>query len=108
MSSTRPWIRRAAGGGGGRDPVFRWQCRCQDPPVLLATYDAEGRVNIKVRDRYWHVHGQVQTICPRCGAEHVLDLRRTERHGRRWALGDSGQWVASWVVAADSGAHRAS
>lgn len=75
MSSTRPWIRRAAGGGGGRDPVFRWQCRCQNPPVLLATYDAEGRVNIKVRDRYWHVHGQVQTICPRCGAEHVLDLR---------------------------------
>ncbi len=57
--------------------IFRWVCRCQDPPVLLATYDPDGRVHIKVRDRYWHVVGQVQAICPRCGADHVLDLRRT-------------------------------
>lgn len=79
---------RARRSGGGRAAVFRWQCRCQEPPVLLATYEADGRVNIKVRDRYWHVQGQVQTICPRCGAEHVLDLRETSapapsggRHG---------------------------
>lgn len=82
MASASPRPRRAAG-TGGRDPVFRWQCRCQEPPVLLATYDAEGRVNIKVRDRYWHVHGQVQTICPRCGAEHVLDLRPKAEVGER-------------------------
>jgi hypothetical protein len=62
-------------GGSARDAVFRWECRCQEHPVLLATYNAAGRVNIKVRDRYWHVLGQVRTICPRCGAEHVLDLR---------------------------------
>lgn len=63
--------------GAGRDPVYRWECRCQDRPVLLATYNAQGRINIKVRDRYWHVLGQVWTICPKCGAEHVLDLRGT-------------------------------
>jgi hypothetical protein len=44
--------------------------------VLLATYDPGGKVNIKVRDRYWHVFGfgKVQAICPRCAAEHVLDI----------------------------------
>lgn len=57
-----------------RTAVYRWECPCQDPPVLLATYDPDGRINIKVRDRYWHVFGQVRTICPRCGAEHALDL----------------------------------
>ncbi len=58
-------------------PPFRWECPCQDPPVLLATYTAHGRLNIKVRDRYWHLYGfgQVQAICPRCAAEHILDLR---------------------------------
>ncbi len=61
--------------------IFRWVCRCQDPPVLLATYDPDGRVHIKVRDRYWHVVGQVQAICPRCGADHVLDLRGTASVG---------------------------
>ena len=58
-----------------RRSVYRWVCPCQEPPVLLATYDRQGRINIKVRDRYWHVRGQVQAICPRCGAEHILDLR---------------------------------
>lgn len=58
-------------------PAYRWECPCQDPPVLLATYDPNGRMNIKVRDRYWHLYGfgQVQAICPRCAGEHVLDLR---------------------------------
>ena len=59
-------------------PTYRWECPCQEPPVLLATYGPNGRVNIKVRDRYWHLFGfgQVQAICPRCAAEHILDLRR--------------------------------
>ena len=69
---TETGIRRA---GGNRDTIFRWVCPCQEPPVLLATYTPRGRINIKVRDRYWHVSGRVQAICPRCGAEHVLDLR---------------------------------
>ncbi len=74
-------IGEARGRGQGRAhrpaPPFRWECPCQDPPVLLATYTAAGRLNIKVRDRYWHLvgFGQVQTICPRCAAEHILDLR---------------------------------
>ena len=56
--------------------LFRWECRCQQSPVLLATYDDRGRVNIKARDRYWHIQGTVQTVCPRCGSEHSLDPRR--------------------------------
>ena len=55
--------------------LFRWECRCRQPPVLLATYDGRGRIHIKARDRYWHVQGIVQTICPRCGSEHALDPR---------------------------------
>lgn len=53
--------------------IARWLCYCEAPPVLLATYDEAGRVNIKVRDRYWHCTGKVQTICPKCGQQHVLD-----------------------------------
>ena len=63
-------------------PLFRWECRCRQPPVLLATYDARGRIHIKARDRYWHVQGIVQTICPRCGSEHALD----PRHGSSSAI----------------------
>ena len=62
--------------------LYRWECRCQETPVLLATYDVRGRINIKVRDRYWHVQGTVQTVCPRCGSEHTLDLRGRETDGR--------------------------
>lgn len=53
----------------------RWECHCQRPPFLLATYEANGRINIKVRDRYWHIEGIVRTTCPRCGTEHLLDVR---------------------------------
>jgi len=69
-------------------PPFRWVCPCQEPPVLLATYDPTGRLNIKVRDRYWHLFGfgQVQAICPRCGAEHVLDLRILRNVTRQMAF----------------------
>ena len=59
--------------------LFRWECRCRQPPVLLATYDARGRIHIKARDRYWHVQGVVQAICPRCGSEHALDPRNGSR-----------------------------
>jgi len=60
--------------------VLRWLCMCQDPPVLLATYDdVSGVVNIKARDRYWRCHGTVQTICPKCGTEHVLEHSTGDR-----------------------------
>jgi hypothetical protein len=61
--------------------VYRWVCPCQNPPVLLATYGPNARINIKVRDRYWHLHGfgMVEAICPRCAAEHILDLRHLRR-----------------------------
>lgn len=57
-------------------PAHRWECGCQQPAVLLATWTDTGQVNIKVRDRYWHVSGcgVVQTVCPRCATEHRLDL----------------------------------
>jgi len=54
--------------------LARWECGCRQPPVLLATYGANGLIHIKARDRYWHVRGSVQTVCPRCGGEHRLDL----------------------------------
>ena len=62
-------------------PAYRWECPCQEPPVLLATYGPGGRMNIKVRDRYWHLYGfgQVQAVCPRCAGEHILDLRLLHR-----------------------------
>ena len=64
--------------GGAAPPSERWVCPCQDPPVLLATWDRAGRVNVKVRDRYWHFtgFGMVKAVCPRCATEHVLDLPR--------------------------------
>ena len=57
-------------------PSVRWECGCQTPPVLLATWEVGGRVNVKVRDRYWHFDGfgQVHAVCPRCASQHVLDL----------------------------------
>jgi hypothetical protein len=66
-------------------PPYRWVCPCQEPPVLLATYDLSGRLNIKVRDRYWHLFGfgHVQAICPRCGAEHLLDLRALKKRTQK-------------------------
>ena len=75
----------AEGDGSGRGGLAkgttsprRWVCHCSTPPVLLAT--VEGRmVNLKIRDRYYHiegVHGRVRAICPRCGKEHMLALAR--------------------------------
>lgn len=66
----------------GTPPPYRWVCPCQEPPVLLATYDPAGKLNIKVRDRYWHLYGfgHVHAICPKCGGEHVLDLKHLRQH----------------------------
>ncbi|HET8631820.1 MAG TPA: hypothetical protein VFL91_30720 [Thermomicrobiales bacterium] len=67
------------GQGRGKQPreaPRRWVCRCSDPPVLLATVEG-GRVNLKIRDRYYHiegVRGRVRATCPRCGQEHILPL----------------------------------
>jgi hypothetical protein len=58
------------------DTVRRWECRCRQPAFLLGTLDRDGRINLKVRDRYWHVVGIVRTTCPLCGREHELDSRR--------------------------------
>lgn len=57
---------------GPAQPI-RWVCECQDPSVLLATYSRDGAINIRVRDRYWHVCGRVHTVCPKCGSEHSLN-----------------------------------
>jgi len=58
--------------------------------VLLATYEPDGRINIKVRDRYWHFSGfgLVEATCPRCAGEHVLDLR--EMRDAKRGGGDDG------------------
>jgi len=71
------------------DSIYRWVCRCQDPPFLLGTYDRDGRVHLKVRDRYWHVVGHVRAICPKCGAEHILDLT-PEPEPEPWATDSTG------------------
>ena len=64
---------RREGRSPGASPIDRWECHCQEPPVLLATYDEQGTINIKARDRYWTVQGMVKARCPKCGAEHTFD-----------------------------------
>ena len=59
--------------------AIRWVCDCTHPPVLLAVYDESGRIEIKVRDRYYIAHDRLQAICPRCGARHVLDIRHPQQ-----------------------------
>ncbi|HET9014234.1 MAG TPA: hypothetical protein VFN57_01470 [Thermomicrobiaceae bacterium] len=54
----------------------RWVCDCTHPPVLLAIYDASGRIEIKVRHRQYVATGRLEATCPRCGTHHVLDVRR--------------------------------
>jgi hypothetical protein len=58
-------------------PPRRWECGCQQPPVLLATYEAAtGTVHLKVRDRYYHIEGGKRLVatCPRCGRSQTLNL----------------------------------
>lgn len=65
-----------ADGPAGR-AARRWVCPCSVPPVLLATVEGD-RVNLKIRDRYYHiegVQGRVRATCPRCGREHTLTLK---------------------------------
>jgi len=77
----------AGAGGAGRGPgavARRWVCRCSEPPILLATVEGD-RVNLKVRDRYYHIEGvkgRVRATCPRCGQEHVLTLGGGEQARR--------------------------
>lgn len=64
----------------GNRPRYRWECHCSDPPILLARYDPDGHIEIKVRDRFYHLaSGCVQATCPKCGATHILDLRPSDR-----------------------------
>jgi hypothetical protein len=73
--------RGAAGGRARRVPRQRWECRCGDPPILLARYDPGGKIEIKLRDRYYIASGCVYATCPRCGAHHILDLRPADPDG---------------------------
>ena len=58
-----------------RSTKQRWECRCAEPPILLAMYEPGGQVEIKLRDRFYLASGCVHATCPRCGAQHILDLR---------------------------------
>jgi hypothetical protein len=55
---------------------IRWVCDCSRPPILLAIYDDSGRIEIKVRDRYYIARGHLQATCPRCGTRHLLDIHQ--------------------------------
>lgn len=73
--------------GEGPGAIVRFSCPCRKPAVLLATRGPGAQINIKVRDRYWHVIGMVRAVCPRCGAEHVLDpFRGDDRQPDRGSL----------------------
>lgn len=61
--------------GLDRSPVYRWECTCREPPVVLGTYDLAGHVTLKDLDRYWQLNGRVATNCPKCGKPHLLDVR---------------------------------
>jgi hypothetical protein len=63
------------------DAATRWVCDCSNPPILLAIYDASGRIEIKVRDRHYIARNRLQATCPRCGAQHVLEIQRPPETG---------------------------
>lgn len=75
MTSTQP--RRLVGSKTAR----RIECDCREPAVLLATMESDGLINIKSRDRYWHIRGEVNTDCPRCGRSHVINSDAQESEG---------------------------
>ena len=58
-----------------RSPLYRWECTCRRPTVELATYDLTGRIRIGPHDRYWQVNGRIATNCPKCGKQHVLEMK---------------------------------
>ena len=43
-----------------RPPIYRWECGCRQPAVLLATFDLAGHVEIAQEDRYWQVDGRIR------------------------------------------------
>jgi hypothetical protein len=53
-------------------PLYRWECPCRRPAVLLATFDLAGRIEIANEDRYWQVDRRIATNCPGCGKQHLL------------------------------------
>ena len=56
----------------------RWLCHCSSPPILLATLEG-GSVNLKMRDRYYHIEaerGHIRAVCPKCGRQHTLEFGR--------------------------------
>jgi hypothetical protein len=73
---------RLAGSGGApvsdapprRRSPRRWECHCRVPPTLLGMVEPSGRLNLKIRDRYYTIEGHctIRAICPRCGRLHVL------------------------------------
>ena len=61
-------------GREGQGRPWRWVCRCAEPPTLLATIGGN-QVNLKIRDRYYHIEGRqgsIQTVCPMCGKQHTI------------------------------------
>ena len=65
----------------------RWVCACGDPPVLLATLDGN-QINLKIRDRYYHIeglHGRIRATCPRCGRQHTIECGMPGRPPQRVA-----------------------
>ena len=55
----------------------RGECTCTTPATLLAIYEPGGLIEIRMRDRVYVTSGCVHATCPRCGVQHVLDLRPT-------------------------------
>lgn len=54
----------------------RWVCHCSTPPLLLAKLDGN-QIDLKVRDRYYHIEGlqgRIQATCPRCGKQHTITI----------------------------------
>ncbi len=51
----------------------RWECTLHEPSVLLGIAH-NGRVEIKFGDRFYLASGIVCAACPRCGAQHILDM----------------------------------
>ncbi|CAN5670554.1 hypothetical protein BH23CHL5_BH23CHL5_03980 [soil metagenome] len=53
--------------------LTRWECTCQDPPILLGAIDSRQWVGIKLRDRAVYAYGSVIALCPKCGQEHRFE-----------------------------------
>lgn len=51
----------------------RWTCPNHSSPVLLAMVDEQGHLQIKVRNRVWHISNftTVTATCPKCGERHT-------------------------------------